>query len=127
MQPKTKTFVFILVSFVLGAVGGGYVGKLYFANSRAHSSPPSRDQVRQEFANRLKLDSTQAVVVDSIVEAYRQGLNETRKQYTEIFKSKRDSLRNDIRRMLSEEQNKLYDDYIKELNERESRFRRNQK
>lgn len=127
MQPKTKTIIFIVVSFLLGAVGGGYVGKMYFSDSRGHGSQPSREQVRQEFASKLKLDPTQAAQVDSIIEVFRQGFNETRKQYTETFKMRRDSLRKDIRRLLSAEQNKLYDEYIKELDERESKNRKGEK
>ena len=40
-----------------------------------------------------------------------------------LFSADRDTLRGSIRKLLSPEQNKLYDDYIKEMESRDTRRR----
>ncbi|HLE32646.1 MAG TPA: hypothetical protein VJB38_08570 [Bacteroidota bacterium] len=125
MQAKSKTLIFILLSFLLGAVGGGYFGASYFGPKR--SARPSHAGVRKEFADRLKLTGNQPTQVDSILESNRKKFGEIRKEYDEVFRHQRDSLRRGIRSILSPEQNLLYDQYIKEMDERESRYRRESK
>ena len=125
MQAKSKTLMFILLSFVLGAVGGGYFGASYFTPKRG--SRPSHANVRNEFIERLKLTGNQPAQVDSILELNRKKFGELRKGYDEVFRHQRDSLRRAIRSILSPEQNPLYDQYIKEMDERESRYRRENK
>jgi len=83
--------------------------------------------VRKEFADRLKLTGNQPTQVDSILESNRKKFGEIRKEYDEVFRHQRDSLRRGIRSILSPEQNLLYDQYIKEMDERESRYRRESK
>ncbi len=125
MQPKSKTLIFILLSFVLGAVGGGYFGASYFTPKRG--SRPSHSNVRKEFVERLKLTGDQPARVDSILELNRKKFGEIRKEYDGVFRLQRDSLRRGIRSILTPEQNPLYDQYIKEMDERESRYRRENK
>jgi len=122
MELKTKTFVFILVSFLLGGIAGGFIGRTYFV-SQPNTHRPSRADIQKQFAERLKLTPEQATQVDSILEAYRNKFGDFQKQYWQSFRSKRDTLRHDIRTLLSEEQNKLYDEYVKEMEEREGRRR----
>ncbi|MBM4161194.1 MAG: hypothetical protein FJ217_08850 [Ignavibacteria bacterium] len=122
MELKTKTFVFILVSFLLGGIAGGFIGRTYFA-SQPNMHRPSRADVQEQFAERLQLTPEQATQVDSIFEAYRKNFGDFQKQYWQTFRFKRDTLRLEIRRLLSEEQNKLYEGYIKEMEEREGRRR----
>lgn len=119
MQPKSKTLLFILFAFLLGGIGGLVVGKSYYGSSPRHRV--TREEVRKEFTERLKLDGHQRASIDSLLESHRVKFGETRKQYSEEFRKRRDSLRVEIRKQLSEEQNRLYDAYIKELDERESR------
>ncbi len=117
--------MFILLSFVLGAVGGGFFGASYFTPKK--NARPSRADVMKEFSQRLKLEANQAAQVDSILEASRKRFGEVRKEYNEVFRHQRDSLRKTIRLILSEEQNLLYDQYIKEMDERETRYRKENK
>jgi uncharacterized protein YneF (UPF0154 family) len=124
MELKTKTFVFILVSFLLGGIAGGFIGRTYFA-SQPNAHRPSRAEVQKQFAERLKLSPAQATQVDSVFESFRQKFGEVQKGYSQAFQSKRDTLRLTIRKLLTEEQNKLYDDYIKEMDEREAKRRGN--
>ncbi len=121
MQPRSKTLLFILLSFLLGAVGGLFVGKTYYG--RDNRSRPSREGIRKEFAERLHLDAHQRAAVDSILEFHRGKFGEMRKRYSERFKAQRDTLRWDTKKVLSPEQHKLYDEFIREMDERESKDR----
>jgi hypothetical protein len=122
MQLKTKTLIFIIIGFLLGGVAGVFIGRTYFAGpSGGHR--PSRAQIQKQFATRLQLDSVQSARVDSLMETFRHKFEGVQKQYWEAIGLKRDTLRHEIRQLLTPEQNKLYDDYIKEMNERESRRR----
>lgn len=110
----------MLLAFLLGVLGGLVVGRSYYGQQR---NRPSREEVRKEFTEKLKLSAQQRVDIDSILETHRKKFGELRKQYSDTFRAGRDSLRAEIRKLLSAEQNKLYDAYIKELEERESRDR----
>ncbi|HCA78241.1 MAG TPA: hypothetical protein DEP53_00760 [Bacteroidetes bacterium] len=122
MELKTKTFLFILVSFLLGGVAGGYVGRTYFPRMPERHRP-SWAEVQKQFSDRLKLDPAQTVKVDSISEAFRQSFSQVQGTYMGMFHAKRETLRMSIRAVLSPEQNKLFDAYIKETGQREGRRR----
>ncbi len=122
MELKTKTFLFILLSFLLGGVAGWYVGRTYFPRLPERHRPSWAD-VQKQFSERLKLDTAQTVKVDSITEAFRQSFSQVQGEYMKAFHAKRETLRISIRTLLSPEQNKLFDEYIKETGQREGRRR----
>jgi hypothetical protein len=124
MGLKTKTFAFVVMSFLLGGVAGGYIGKTYFA-TQGGGHRPTRAAMQKQFVDRLHLNATQAAKVDSILEAYRQNFGQVQSGYWQTFHSKRDTLRLSIRALLAPEQNKLFDDYIKETDGREAKRREN--
>jgi hypothetical protein len=123
MELKTKTFVFIVVSFLLGGVAGGFIGRTYFAPGPGGHRPPNRVEMQKQFADRLKLTPVQSTKVDSILESFRENFSQVQSHYWQSFHSKRDTLRLSIRALLSADQNKLFDNYIKEMDEREARRR----
>jgi len=124
MGLKTKTFAFVLLSFLLGGVAGGYIGKTYFA-TQGGGHRPTRATIQKQFAERLHLNTSQAAKVDSILESYRQSFGQVQNGYWQTFHLKRDTLRLSIRALLAPEQNKLFDEYIKEMDGRESKRREN--
>jgi hypothetical protein len=124
MGLKTKTFVFVLLSFLLGGVAGVFIGKTYFA-AQGGGHRPTRAAFQKQFAERLHLNASQAARVDSILEAFRQNFGQVQNGYWHAFHMKRDTLRISIRALLAPEQNKLFDDYIKEMDEREAKRREN--
>jgi uncharacterized protein YneF (UPF0154 family) len=113
MQPKTKTILFIILCFILG-IAGGIVLDQKVLSSHAPVPPPSREDVLKMFADRLHLDNHQVAKIDTILDTYRPTLD----MYRKYVRLTRDTLEEEIRKMLSPEQNKLYDDYIKELDHR---------
>lgn len=122
MELKTKTFLFIALAFLLGGAGGWYVGRTYFPRLPERHRP-TWAEVQKQFADRLKLDQAQIAKVDSITEAFRQSFSQVQGQYMELFHSKRDTMRMSIRALLTPEQNGLFDEYIKEMDQRQTRRR----
>jgi hypothetical protein len=124
MGLKTKTFVFVLVSFLLGCVAGGFVWKMYLG-PQGPQHRPTRATMQKQFAERLHLNAVQSAKVDSILEAFRQNFSQVQKGYWQSFHTQRDTLRMSIRALLDPDQNKLYDNYVKETDSRESHRREN--
>ncbi|MGA3244232.1 MAG: hypothetical protein ABSE41_06435 [Bacteroidota bacterium] len=122
MELKTKTFVFIVLSFLLGGVAGGFIGKTYLAGP-VGSRRPNRVEMQKQFVDRLKLSPVQSTKVDSILESFRENFSQVQTHYWQAFHLRRDTLRMSIRALLSADQNKLFDGYIKEMDERESHRR----
>ena len=122
MELKTKTFVFIVLSFLLGGIAGGFIGKTYFAGPTG-SRRPNRAEMQRQFADRLKLTPLQSTKVDSILESFRENFSQVQSHYWQSFHVKRDTLRMSIRALLTADQNKLFDSYIKEMDGREARRR----
>jgi hypothetical protein len=67
MEHRKKLILYIIVSFVLGAVGGGLVGR-NLAPSHDWQQRREGGSPMKEFAERLKLDERQTAMVDSILE-----------------------------------------------------------
>jgi hypothetical protein len=125
MGLKTKTFAFIVLSFLLGGVAGVYVGKVYFGVPQTGGHRPPKAAMQKQFAERLHLNPAQSVKVDSILEVFRQNFGQVQNGYWQTFHLKRDTLRLSIRALLDPAQNKLFDEYIKEMDDREAKRREN--
>lgn len=119
--------MFIVVSFVLGAVAGGVVGARFLGGEKPRHRSSTQSDVMKEFTARLKLDSIQTALIDSILETSRARFNEIRRSYAETFRVRRDTLRSEIRKHLSEDQKRLYEEFIKDIEERESRWQRQER
>ncbi|MFH0991793.1 MAG: hypothetical protein V1799_17430 [bacterium] len=119
LELKTKTFLFILLAFLLGGVGGAYLGKSYFSQPR--NRRPERIDPKKYLFEKLQLTPTQTAQADTLVEAYWQNM---RSEYNRSFLAHRDTMRMNIRKLLSTEQNKLFDEYIKERDAAEEKDRR---
>ncbi len=112
MSPKTKTVLLILLCFVLGVIVG-FMAEKYYLNSRL-TNHPDFAQARKEFAQRLHLDTLQLSRVDSLMDSHRRKMEDIRK----LFSLERDTLRGGIRKLLDSSQNRIYDDFIKEIDAR---------
>lgn len=121
MEPKLRTVLFILLSFVLGVATGVFGGK-YILPGRPGGEYSQRE-IKKEFSERLKLDPSQEARIDSIVEEHRKKFNEIRKRFGGEFRAQRESLRADIKSLLTPEQIARYDEYIKEMDRKEAERR----
>lgn len=122
MGTRWKMIIYIVTAFVLGAAGGAFVGSRYAARHDWEQRRDGQSPVK-DFAARLKLDEHQAQVVDSILESHRSVFDTIRKSYGKAFRMQRETIRTQIQKLLDDEQRKRYDEYIKEMEEREAKRR----
>lgn len=116
MEPKTKTVLFILLSFILGIFVGWFLEERVFTIVRNPQGHGPGD-FHKILAERLRLDEHQVQQVDSILGIHKQQMDEFRKQTLAV----RDTIRIKIRKLLNAEQSKLFDGFIQEMNDREAK------
>jgi hypothetical protein len=109
MKPKTKTILFILLSFTLGIFVGWFAEDLIIVKQK--HTPKNFQQILTE---RLHLDERQIAVVDSILDRRKQQMESHKKRMLVM----RDSVQMEIRKVLREDQAKLFDKIIQEMAEK---------
>ena len=116
MQPKTKTILFILLSFLLGILCGWFLEDRMLNKTQFHKGRDHGD-FQKILNERIHLDERQRAQVDSILES--------RKQKMEIFRNQtlaiRDTTRMEIRKILNIEQTKLFDEFNQEVDNKEAK------
>jgi uncharacterized protein YneF (UPF0154 family) len=113
MKPKTKTILFILLSFILGILCGWFVQDRLFMKSM-HLPPPD---IQKMLAERLHLNERQIAQVDSILDARKQQMDIQRN----LMLAVRDTTRIEIRKVLNTDQVKIFDEIIQERDAREAK------
>ncbi len=119
MKPKTKTLLFVLLSFVLGGAGG-YVG---FESGMLRPTRPARmspQEFRKDFHRKLNLDSLQIREIDSLLDVYWERMS----VYRDAMMRDRDTLRVELRRRLTAPQQQTYDAMNRQMDARYERGRR---
>jgi uncharacterized protein YneF (UPF0154 family) len=114
MRPKTKTILFILLSFVLGILCGWFLQDRIII--KADHTPPDFQKMLTE---RLHLDEGQVAQLDSILETRRKQMEVQRNQLLAV----RDTTRMEIRRILNADQLKIFDGILQEKDAREAKNR----
>jgi len=115
MEPKTKTILFILLSFILG-IFVGWILENQLSSKIQHSSGRGSHDFQKVLAERLHLSEQQIFQVDSLLDTRKQRMEEYRKQALAI----RDTVRMEIRKLLKADQGKLFDEFIQEMNVKET-------
>jgi uncharacterized protein YneF (UPF0154 family) len=118
MKPKTKTIIFILLSFILGIFCGWFLEDRLF-NSEKHPSIKGPTEFLKVLTHRVHLNEQQAAQVDSILESKRPKMDAYKKQALAV----RDTTRQEIRRLLNADQIKLFDEFVQEKDQQEARKR----
>jgi len=113
MNPKTKTLLVIFMSFLLGCIVGASMLSGVWRSMTRHSS--QRQGYRTYLYERLSLDSLQMIRTDSLLDVYRSSMND----YRNALQVSRDSLRTEIRSILTEPQQLAYDALIAEMSRRD--------
>jgi hypothetical protein len=116
MQPKTKTILFILLSFFLGAICGWFIESRVNAGffHPDHRRPGDYHKMMSE---RLHLTDCQITQVDSILEIRRQRVDMFRKHTLAVW----DTVRMEIRKLLDSNQVKIFDEIIQDMHNREGK------
>jgi len=109
MKPKTKTIIFIILSFILGILCGWFLedrvcDKVPFPRGKGHS------EFIKVLSEHLHLNEMQIAQVDSILESRRQKME----VYKKCAIAMRDTTRIEIKKILNDEQNKIFDEFNQE-------------
>lgn len=124
MKAKRIYFSLLVIVFIVGFGGGGYIGGRFFPIERPFNREEAQTHARKTFIEKLHLDEQQTQVVDSLVNAFRPQFDAVRKAHRQAIGVVRDSMKVEIRKVLSAEQNKIYDEFIKEMETRNREGRR---
>jgi hypothetical protein len=114
MKPKTKTILFILLSFVLGIICGWFVQDRVF--STGHPALPDFQKMLTE---RLHLDQNQVSRLDSILDVRKKQMDVQRIHMLAM----RDTIRIEIRKILNINQVKIWDEMLQEKDARDAKMR----
>lgn len=112
MKPKTKTILFIILSFILGILCGWFAQDRIFIKAR-HTLPDFQKMLTE----RLQLSEHQIAQVDSILDARKKQIDVFRNQMLAM----RDSTQMEIRKVLNADQSKAFDEIIQEMNARDAK------
>jgi len=114
MKPKTKTILFVFLSFILGVLCGWFVEETVFV--KTSHTPPDFQKMLTE---RLHLDERQIAQLDSILETRKKQMDIQRNQMLAM----RDTTRIEIRKILNTDQTKIFDGILQEKDTREAKKR----
>ena len=114
MKPKTKTILFVLLSFILGILCGWFVENRVFV--KTGRTPPNFQTMLTE---RLHLDTHQIAQIDSILDASKKQMD-IHKNY---MLAVRDTTRMEIRTILNADQVKIFDEIVQQKDAREAKKR----
>ena len=117
MKPKTKTILFVLLSFLLGILCGWFLEGRMINKSQFHKGRRDYGDFQKILSERLHLNELQREQVDSVLESRKQKMKIYIKQALEM----RDTTRIEIRKILSTEQAKLFDEFNQEMDNIEAK------
>jgi len=126
MTPKTIALILIIGSFLLGIVGGMFVQRTFFDRHRPWDSS-RRERMKEHMLNylteELKLNDAQQRQIETILEQRRIRFDKIRQSIDSLVKAEIDTVREQIRSVLADEQKQRYDEIIKKFDQ-QSRDRR---
>jgi len=122
-RKKLGAFVIIAVTFLLGTVAGYSLSTIMSdAEVRKEQESPYGN-VSEYIKERLNLNEEQVVIYDELVEERHDKISSLHYQYRKQFRTQIDSLRDEIRSILTQEQLVEYEEFLDEYSE----YRREQR
>ncbi len=115
MKPTVRATLTILVSFLLGAVVGAAALKVMSMNAKP--APSGLVRLETELHKRLNLTEIQQKRLDSLLQRRRVVFEDFRTQMSAHFQEMRDTTRDSIRQILTEEQKPGFEAFVKELDQ----------
>ncbi|MFZ1976715.1 MAG: hypothetical protein WAV76_02060 [Bacteroidota bacterium] len=113
MQPKTKTILFIIFSFLLGV----FCGVMISFNLFVPKKPLTHAEFMKIFQEHVKLSDTQLAKADSLFLSMKPIMDAHRQEMSHI----KDSTRALVKDLLSPEQKLLFDQFYQDLNRNNNR------
>ena len=117
LTSKRKAHLIIIATFALGIVVGAS-GQYLLLHQSVPQRPPSPGEVASELTRILKLDQLQRAQLEQILSEHRQQYQEYKSQTQLHYTAMRDNNRERIRALLSADQQKLYDQWTREMDQK---------
>jgi len=125
MNTRAKAFFSLILVLVVGIIIGGAVNHLYVSKFSPRKSPSSlnrrpsnRHFPVQEMIERLKLTPDQEKQLHSILERRREDMHKASETEQETHSAIKKRTRAEIKELLTEGQNRRFDEFMKELRSR---------
>ena len=118
MKPTGKAMLTILISFVLGAVVGYAAFRVILLPEAPKPAPSGISRLRSELHDRLSLNTAQQTRLDSLLQRRRVVFENFRKQMSGHYQEMRETTRDSIRQILTEEQKPQFELFVRELDQR---------
>jgi hypothetical protein len=116
MTPQTKAFLTILVSILIGAVGGILVDQAFLVRSfRVFSSSTPYVRFKARVMNDLGLTPAQQGQLDQLLQRRQEAFNEFRKNIETRYLAMREATSDSIRGLLTSEQLSKFEALVKEF------------
>lgn len=113
-RKKLGALIIIAVTFLLGAVAGYSLSTIMIdAEARKEHKSPYGD-VSEYVKERLNLNDEQIVKYDALVEESHGKMSELHGQYRKQFRAHIDSLQDEVRSILTQEQLAEYEKFLEE-------------
>lgn len=127
MKPKIAALVLLIISFLLGIVGGVFLDRTFFDSHRPWDSPrreKPREKMSNYLARELKLTEAQQKEIETILEQRRPRFNRIHNSMNEQFEAEIDTVRQEIRRLLTADQKQRYDQMVERERQEREQWRR---
>ncbi len=113
MSSKTKAAILIIGCIIIGFILGILLDRLFLLK---HHPPrkPGLKEYRKEIIERLKLNQTQQIQLDSILSWSQREFKNLSREFRPKYDSLKNALRDSIKTILNPEQIKKFEEMIKE-------------
>jgi hypothetical protein len=116
MTPRTKAFLTILVSILIGVVAGVLIDQAFFVKSfRVFNSSSPYVRFRNRVINDLGLTSTQQGQLEQLLQRRQDAFNDFRKNIESRYMAMREATSDSIRGLLTGEQQSRFEALVKEF------------
>lgn len=119
-----RVYIYFALTFLLGILAGGagafFVGK---RPPEPPGSPVRRERILRRMTRELDLNDKQAQQIRAIMEDAGGKMESLRTQHRPEFDAVRATARDEIRKLLSPEQTRKFDEMVRKVEERRKKLR----
>jgi Spy/CpxP family protein refolding chaperone len=122
MTSKGKAISTIVVSILIGAVGGIFIDQNLFHGRVPFGGSPSRyENFKNRLFKELDLSSEQQAQLEQLLQRRQEAFNEFRKSFDSQFTQLRETTRDSIRTILTSGQRDKFEGIVKEFDAQRKR------
>ena len=117
-----RVYIYFALTFLLGILAGG-AGSFFFRRTpEPPGSPARRERILRRMTGELELDGKQVQQIRAIMEETGGKMEALRTQHRPEFDEVRATARDEIRKLLTPEQSRKFDDMVRKVEERRKKL-----